>query len=158
VFFSKVLFAATRSVKRKSIKFPLYSRYVLNFSRIRRLRWNYFFRFFQLDAQCNLRGKRMACWQYMTNALLYFAEAIVARLVPPRIFIHEAFAAKYFQSVFKKNNYVLDAPLLFSFRQTVSRNVHRISRILNYQSNVFTSEISFQKFHYIDLWMHFHIF
>lgn len=77
----------------------------------------------------------------MTNALL-FAEAIVARFVPPRIFIHEAFAVKYFQSVFKKNNYVLDAPLLFSCRQTrLVTRVPRVSRILNYQSTVYIENV-----------------
>lgn len=55
-----------------------------------------------------------------------------------RIFIHEAFAVKYFQSVFKQNNYVLDAPLLFSCRQTrLVTRVSRVSKILNYQSTVY---------------------
>lgn len=93
----------------------------------------------------------------MTNALLYFAEAIVERLVPPRIFIHQAFAAKYFQSVFKKNNYVLDAPLLFSFRQTrlVTFTVPR--EILNYQSNVYIENIFTRiSLHgFIDAFLHF---
>lgn len=71
----------------------------------------------------------------MTDVLLDFGKLLL--FVLSEMFIHETFTAKYFQSVFKENYYVLETRLL-SFVKRTRYNAHDIKQIFYSTRNLET--------------------